>query len=120
MVTHVSLIPELNLGVIVLTNQQEGAALESISLQIIEAYAGLPKRDWITLSRANKAKREQQMKEADAKGAADLASKGAWTAPNLHAYAGTFKDPWRGEASITQRGDSLELTFSHTNALTGR
>jgi CubicO group peptidase (beta-lactamase class C family) len=119
MVTHVSLVPELNLGVIVLTNQQEGAALESISLQIIEAYAGLPKRDWIALSAANKAKRQQQLKEADAKGAADLAGKGAWTPPNLHAYAGTFKDPWRGEASITQRGDSLELTFSHTNALTG-
>jgi len=119
MVTHVSLVPELNLGVIVLTNQQEGAALEAISLQIIEAYAGLAKRDWVALSKANRAKRQQQMKDADAKSAADLAGKGGWTAPNLHAYAGTFKDPWRGEATITQRGDSLELTFSHTNALTG-
>src|SRR6201992_2944975 len=44
MVTHVSLIPELNLGVVVLTNQQQVAALEAVSMQIIEDYANAPQR----------------------------------------------------------------------------
>jgi hypothetical protein len=119
MVTHVSLVPELNLGVVVLTNQQEGAALEALSLQIVDAYTGAAKRDWIEISSTNKSKREQRMKDADAKGAAAVAAAGGWTPPDLHAFAGTFNDPWRGNATVTQRGSELELTFSHTTALTG-
>jgi CubicO group peptidase (beta-lactamase class C family) len=119
MVTHVSLVPELNLGVIVLTNQQEGAALEAISLQIVDAYTGVARRDWIEISRTNEAKRDQRMKDADAKGAAAVAAAGSWTPPDLRAFAGTFNDPWRGNATISQRGNELELTFSHTTALSG-
>jgi CubicO group peptidase (beta-lactamase class C family) len=119
MVTHVSLVPELNLGVIVLTNQQEGAALEAISLQILDAYTGVSKRDWIEISRTNKARRDQRMKEADAKGAAAVAAAGVWTPPVLHPFVGTFNDPWRGNATISQRDNELELTFSHTDALSG-
>src|SRR6201996_4152121 len=94
MVTHVSLVPELNLGIIVLTNQQEGAALEAVSLQIIDAYTGVGKRDWIAISSSNKKKRDQGMKEADAKGAAAVAAAGSWTPPDTHAFVGTFNDPW--------------------------
>lgn len=119
MVTHVSMVPELNLGIVVLTNQQEGAALEAVAMQIIEAYAGTPKRDWIGLSASNKAKREQRMKEADAATAPGATHAGAWKPADLDAYAGTFKDPWRGAATVAKQGDSLQLTFSHTNALSG-
>ncbi len=120
MVTHVSLVPELNLGVIVLTNQQEGAVLEAVPLQIIGFYANAPKRDWIEFSKGSKAQREQRIRQANAK-SAPQAGRGAaaWTPPDLDAYVGTFKDPWRGEATITRQGDKLRLTFSHTNALTG-
>jgi CubicO group peptidase (beta-lactamase class C family) len=116
MVTHVSLIPELNLGVVVLTNQQQPAALEAVSMQIIEAYAGVPRRDWVATSKTNLAKREQHMKEADAAGAPPAQ---AWVPSDLNAYAGTFNDPWRGEATVELQGNSLSLTFSHTNALSG-
>jgi CubicO group peptidase (beta-lactamase class C family) len=119
MVTHVSMVPELNLGVIVLTNQQEPAALEAVAFQIIEAYAGMTKRDWVALSNASKAKRDERMKEADAASAASVKNAGGWQPSDLRAYAGTFKDPWRGEVTITEQGGSLHLTFSHTSALSG-
>jgi CubicO group peptidase (beta-lactamase class C family) len=119
MVTHVSLLPELNLGIIVLTNQQEGAALEAVSLQIIDAYTGVGGRDWIGISAGNKARRDQRMKEADASGAAAVAAAGGWNPPDPHAFVGTFNDPWRGHATISQQGSELELTFSHTTALSG-
>jgi CubicO group peptidase (beta-lactamase class C family) len=115
MVTHVSLVPELNLGVVVLTNQQQGAALEAVSMQIIEAYTNAPRRDWVATAKANLAKREQRMKEADTASAPAQ----TWKPTDLNAYVGTFVDPWRGEATIAQQGGSLNLTFSHTNALTG-
>jgi hypothetical protein len=116
MVTHVSLIPELNLAVVVLTNQQQVAALEAVSMQIIENYLHAPKRDWVATSRANLEKREQRMKEADA---ARAPAKSSWQPTDLSAYVGTFKDPWRGEATVTLQGSSLNLTFSHTKALSG-
>jgi hypothetical protein len=119
MVTHVSLVPELNLGIIVLTNQQEGAALEAISLQIVDAYTGVNKRDWIGISSSNKAKRDQRMKDADARGAAAVAAAGSWSPPDPHAFVGTFNDPWRGNATISLQGNELELTFSRTTALSG-
>ncbi len=43
MVTHVSMLPELGGGVIVLTNQQECFALAAIATQILEGYAGAPR-----------------------------------------------------------------------------
>jgi len=119
MVTHVSLVPELNLGVVVLTNQQQPAALEAVSMQIIEAYANAPKRDWVATSKANLEKREQRMKAADASSAPPAGDAKAWTPSDISAYAGTFKDPWRGEATVALRGNALNLTFSHTNALSG-
>jgi CubicO group peptidase (beta-lactamase class C family) len=115
MVTHVTLIPELNLGVVVLTNQQQVAALEAVSMQIIEAYTNAPRRDWVATSKASLVKREQRMKEADTASAPAQ----TWKPTDLNAYVGTFKDAWRGEATIAQQGGSLNLTFSHTNALSG-
>lgn len=119
MVTHVSLVPELNLGVVVLTNQQQSAALEAVSLQIIEAYAKAPKRDWVAIAKANLEKQEQRIKEADAASAPPRGVANAWTPSDPGAYAGTFKDPWRGEATVALKGNELSLTFSHTNALSG-
>jgi CubicO group peptidase (beta-lactamase class C family) len=116
MVTHVSLLPELNLAVVVLTNQQQVAALEAVSLQIIEDYANAPQRDWVALSKANLERRERHLQETDAAGAPP--SK-AWKPTDPSAYAGTFKDPWRGEATVVLQGGSLNLTFSHTKALSG-
>jgi CubicO group peptidase (beta-lactamase class C family) len=41
MVTQITMIPELGLGIIVLTNQQEGAAFTAITNQIKDAYFGM-------------------------------------------------------------------------------
>jgi hypothetical protein len=43
MVAWVSMIPELNLGVLVLTNQQSGVAMELVGIQILDACLGAPR-----------------------------------------------------------------------------
>src|SRR6202000_799634 len=45
MVTQITMIPELHLGIIVLTNQQEGLAFQSITNQIKDAYFGMTGTD---------------------------------------------------------------------------
>jgi hypothetical protein len=45
MVTQVTLLPEMNLGIIVLTNQQSGSAFTAITNQIKDSYLGIKNTD---------------------------------------------------------------------------
>jgi len=123
-VTWVTLIPELRLGIVVLTNQEEGAAMEAVGNQILDAYVGAPKRDWIAIGVAYK---EGQTREASAveaelakvgTAAAATATAGAPPLP-LTAYVGHYRDPWRGDAEIRQEGGKLVLEISRTSQLEG-
>ena len=116
MVTHVGMIPELNLGVVVLTNQEDPYILGALSLQLLEAYAGAPKRDWVALMTAAKA---EAAKAAQARDAERVPASAALGTVALDPYVGTFDDPWRGAATIARRGEGLELRFSHTDHLVG-
>ena len=119
MVTYQSLIPELNLGVIVLTNAEEGSAFAAIALQITEAYTGGPVRDWVALTQAAKADHVRTEMASDAKRVPPAASGQELAALNLQSYVGTYLDSWRGEATVIRSADGLELTFSHTKKLSG-
>lgn len=119
MVTYQSLIPELNLGVIVLTNAEEGLAFATIAMQITEAYTGGAKRDWLALAKSQKAERARTEAEGDAARAPRAASAEELAAISPEAYVGTYADPWRGEAAVSRSADGLELTFSHTAKLSG-
>jgi CubicO group peptidase (beta-lactamase class C family) len=118
MVTHVSLIPELSLGVIVLTNQQESAALGAITMQILDAYTAAPRRDWVALSSQIRAEGEARMRATDAERA--LPHSNDPLAPaEAGAFVGTYMDAWRGAAMVSEDHEKLVLTFSHTSGLTG-
>jgi hypothetical protein len=115
----VSMIPELNLGVIVLTNQQDGFALSAIALPILESYAGVPRRDWVALTQEMKVERMQKERDSDVARRPAAAAPASIAAIDLAAYVGTFSDPWRGPATIDRAGNGLRLTFSHTDQLSG-
>jgi CubicO group peptidase (beta-lactamase class C family) len=119
MVTYQSLVPELNLGVIVLTNAEEGAAYATIAYAITDAYTGGPKRDWVRIVQDLKADRNREHAESDAKRKPVPAPGIDLAKLDLAPYVGTFSDPWRGEATVTQGSEGLTLTFSHTHELTG-
>ncbi|MBS0379656.1 MAG: serine hydrolase [Proteobacteria bacterium] len=117
MVTHVGMIPELNVGVIVLTNQQEGAALEVLSLSILEGYTGAARHDWLKIATEEAARRKASIRESDARRAPPTSG---WQPADPGKYAGTYNDPWRGNVTIAPADDGLRLTFSHTQDLSGR
>jgi CubicO group peptidase (beta-lactamase class C family) len=119
MVTHVGMLPELGVGVIVLTNQQEGFALAAIATQILEAYAGAPHQDWVALTVAARTERMRELHAADpAKESGAIAAERIGP-PDLDACVGTYADPWRGQATITRSDRGLRLTLSHTQDLSG-
>ncbi len=117
-VTWVSMIPELNLGVVVLTNQQSDAAMEAVGGQILDAYLGGEHRDWVAIAQSIMAKRNADAKSIE-DSVAKIAAKAAPPALPLDAYAGTYRDPWRGEATVRRVGKALVLKFSRTKSLEG-
>ena len=117
-VTWVSMIPELKLGVLVFTNQENGGAIEAIGGQILDAYVGAPKRDWVAIAKAYLERRDSSGEEAEAAVAKVVATAGPPPLP-LDAYAGTYRDAWRGDAWVRRVGDRLVLKFSRTDALEG-
>ena len=46
-VSRVVMIPDLNVGVAVLTNQESGEAFDSIAFHVLDHYLGAPPFDWI-------------------------------------------------------------------------
>ncbi len=117
-VTWVAMIPELQLGVLVFTNQQSGIAMETVGDQILDAYVKAPRRDWIAIGSEYSAKRDAAAKTVEDAAAKIEAAAGSPLLA-LDAYAGTYHDPWRGEATVRRENDKLILKFSRTNALEG-
>jgi len=118
-VTWVAMIPELQLGIVLLTNQQDDAAMEAVGNQILDAYVGAPKRDWIAIGMAYDESRTREANAVEAEVAKVLSSAGAPPPLPLAAYAGHYRDPWRGNAEIRLEAGKLVLKFSRTEGLEG-
>jgi CubicO group peptidase (beta-lactamase class C family) len=118
-VTWVTMVPELHLGIVVLTNQQDGAAMEAVGNQILDAYVGAPKRDWIAIGLSYDESRTREANAVEAEVTKVLNIGGAPLPLPLTAYAGHYRDPWRGDADIRLEAGKLVLKFSRTEELEG-
>ncbi len=117
MVTQVTLVPELNLGIIVLTNQQIGAAFTSITNQIKDSYFGIKGKDRV--------KENADRMQANL-GSADKVTTEAWkvsaaaTPPaNLDQFTGTYRDVWFGDITITKKDNKLFFTSKKSSRISG-
>ena len=118
MVSRVTLLPELNLGVVVLTNQESGAAFNAITLHILDHYLKAAPFDWIggfktIVERTNAAAKAEEQKQQSAR-----ATNSKPSLP-LDKYAGRYKDAWYGEVTIAFEEGKLVLRFSHSPTLVG-
>ena len=117
-VSQVVMIPDADLGVAVLTNQESGAAFNAIAYHIVDHYLGAPPVDWIDAyqkisARQNAAAAQTEERVALARNAASRPSL------PLPKYAGKYVDDWYGDIVIEEQGDRLTIRFMHTPALVG-
>lgn len=117
-VSKVAMAPEIKLGIAVLTNQESGAAFESITYRILDHYLNAPVTDWASAFKKVVTRAEEALAAAEknAMTARDVNSKPALP---LAQYAGTYRDAWYGEVAIALENDKLVLRFMHTPALVG-
>jgi CubicO group peptidase (beta-lactamase class C family) len=120
-VTQVTIIPELKLGIIVLTNQQSGAAFNSITSAIRDGYLGIKGMDRIKLNNDNRLRNEKQAKAIVDRTWAAIAAvqKTATAKPDVKNYLGTYKDAWFGEVAISEVNGKLHFSAKNAPKLKG-
>ena len=118
MVSRVTLVPERNIGVVVLTNQEVGAAFNAITYSVLDAMLAAPAHDWVDAYAKAVAKGREK---ADAQWQAHQAARAVGSSPSLPlaGYAATYRDRWYGDVHVEQAGDGLRLRFSRTPMLVG-
>jgi len=117
-VSRVLMVPDLKLGIVVLTNQEEEGAHSAIAWSIVDRYLQAPSTDWV------KAFSDLAHREA-AEAAAEVAKTGGTRNGNsrpslaLASYAGRYQDAWYGDVVIVERAGKLTITFTHSKQLVG-
>jgi CubicO group peptidase (beta-lactamase class C family) len=117
-VSRVLMVPDLNLGIVVLTNQEEEGAHSAIAWTVVDHYLGAPATDWVKVFADQSAK---EAAEAAAEVAKSTGSRNTASRPSLSLskYAGRYQDAWYGDIDITERAGKLTMTFTHSRQLTG-
>jgi len=112
-VTRVMLVPEENLGVVILTNAESGAAFESILYHVLDSYLGVPPTDWTSAFQKALDEQEKNVKEVMAASDKGRAVNSKPSLP-VEKYAGIYNDAWYGPVTIKQEGSGMVFTMDHT------
>jgi len=117
-VSKVAMIPDLRLGVVVLTNQESSAAFEAIVYRALDYYLGAPPTDYVGIMKRLVDQGEAELKamEQRATGARQADSRPSLA---LAKYAGTYRDAWYGDITLALEDGKLVMRFSHTPSLVG-
>lgn len=119
MLSKVTLIPELNVGIVVLTNAEPGGySFHSVSNSIKDRFIGLGSNDWIDWAK-------KTLAASAAEG--DSVTQAVWKQVELskktnidqNNFVGTFQDPWFGTMEITLMDKQLYIRSARSPKLSG-
>jgi hypothetical protein len=112
------MLPDLKAGVAVLTNAESGAAFDAIVNRVLDHFLGATDTDWLDGYKKVVAREDSMLK---AEGSRSVASRNTASRPSLPLakYAGTYRDPWYGDVTVTEEGGKLVMRFSKSPQLIG-
>ena len=119
MVTQITMIPELNLGIIVLTNQQEGGAFSSITNQIKDGYLGKKGNDWVTLLSGNRKQALLSANHLMDSISNEIKMAATKSKIDISLFTGTYHDAWFGEVTISVKNGKPWFDAKRSPKLTG-
>jgi CubicO group peptidase (beta-lactamase class C family) len=119
MVSRTMLVPDMNLGVVVLTNAEVRGGFDSMVYSVLDHYLGGSPTDWVAALKAAQDKREAEAKTLTAKAAAQRAANSKPSLPPSQ-YAGRYRDAWYGDVVVEESNGKLMMRFTHSQALTGK
>lgn len=102
MKSYVVMIPELELGVVLLTNGSSSAARSTVMNTIVRSFMPVEQVDWIqmVLDEQEAAQQVPVLKK-------DKSSPESSGLPELSQFTGRYRDPWFGDITITLQDDHL-------------
>jgi len=121
MVSEVTLIPDLKLGIIVLTNQQSGGAFYAITQSIKDGYFGITGKDRIKDNAADEQNERDEAKKITDKIWGDIAAaqKSAANKPDEKKYLGSYSDIWFGDITISNLNGKMHFQAKNSPKLKG-
>ena len=111
-VTSVAMIPEEKLGIIVFTNTDANNFYEALRYEIMDAYLGLPYRNYSNVYLGFNKNQEKQAADWLKKKQDTTATKPA-TSLSLNAYAGNYTHEVYGKMTIKPENGKLVARFEH-------
>ncbi len=112
-VTNACFVPEENLGIAIFTNNDNQDFFEMLRYQILDAYLGLPYRNYSELAISNfMNERKQLLNEIDGYKAR---LKNKKPPLSLNAYTGDYNNPLFGNISIRVNAGDLVIKFDQHN-----
>jgi CubicO group peptidase (beta-lactamase class C family) len=120
-VTQVTLLPEMKLGIIVLTNQQSGAAFSAITNTIKDSYLGVTGMDRIKqqLDRVQANEAEAKKITGEIWSGIEAQQLATTTKPDNAMFIGTYTDKWFGEIVISEKKGKMRFDSKRSVRLTG-
>lgn len=118
-VTSVTLIPEENLGIVVLTNTDQNGFFQALKWEIIDAYLNLPYRNYsqFYFNFFNNMMNERNNTVAAWR---DSVKMNLTPEVSLTEFVGVYNNEVYGKTKIEAKADYLELTFEHHSGLVGK
>jgi CubicO group peptidase (beta-lactamase class C family) len=120
MLSMVTMYPDLNLGIVILTNTENGGAglFSSVTNTIADSYLGLDDYHWID---------KMVRWKNDAKNEEDSVTKKAWEKVELakkikvknENFIGTYADSWFGEVEVFEKNKQLWIKCERSPKLNG-
>ena len=112
------MLPELDLGIVVLSNGSSSSARNAVMQTIKYAYLPAGQRDWVAVYEELDARVEL---EAEVTQAAETAgfTPGVVEARPLQNYAGLYRDAWFGDATVTVTDGVLTFAAANSPKLAG-
>jgi CubicO group peptidase (beta-lactamase class C family) len=117
-VSQVTFIPDLDVGVVVLTNQESGEAFNAITYEVLDHYMEAPEWDWLAAFNAVKERRDAALARFETATTAERDESSTPSLP-LARYAGTYRDAWYGDIEISQDDGELGIDFTRNPDLIG-
>jgi CubicO group peptidase (beta-lactamase class C family) len=120
MLSRTILVPELNFGIVVLSNSLPGgSSYYSIPEMILDSYLNIEQKDWIT-DLSDRAKARGNESDSVTTAVWKIVNENKSSIIDLSDYTGTYKDNWFDEVEIALKDGKLWFTSKRSPKLNGQ
>ena len=119
--SYVVLIPELELGVVVMMHGSSSTARMAVMSTIVRSFMPVEQIDWVQIlvDEITTWKQEQKLKAAMAESESSIGEATTFELARISDYTGIYRDPWFGDVSLNVNDGVLTYTADKSPKLTG-